>query len=108
MTVWVPFPAPEASPVCPSAVEPHRSVAIAMCRVILSYWKHESLEPVLLLTFIELVRFLQMHSSAGRVSLLKIEFRQPPMNDGTARIEIERTSILVDRPSVHFLVRVGR
>jgi hypothetical protein len=34
MTVWVPFAAPEASPVCPSAAEPYRNVAIRKYRVL--------------------------------------------------------------------------
>ena len=33
MTFWVPFPAPELVPVCPSAAEPHRNVAMRTYRV---------------------------------------------------------------------------
>jgi hypothetical protein len=34
MTVWVPFAGPEASPICPSAAEPHRNVMIREYRVL--------------------------------------------------------------------------
>ena len=34
---------------------------------------------------LELVRFLRMQSGAGRVSLLLIEFRQAPVDDGAAQ-----------------------
>src|SRR4051812_29291511 len=34
MTDGLPFDAPEVSPVCPSAVEPHRNAVVSKCRVI--------------------------------------------------------------------------
>jgi hypothetical protein len=37
MTFWAPFTAPELLPVCPSAAEPHRNVAVRTYRVPLSY-----------------------------------------------------------------------
>src|ERR1017187_2197411 len=62
--------------------------------------------PGLPLAFFEFVRFLRMQSGAGRVCLLQIEFRQPPADDGAARIEIERAPIRVDSQRVHLFGRV--
>jgi hypothetical protein len=45
MTVWVPFVAPEASPVCPSAAEPHRNVVSRKYRVAFILLRISGYEP---------------------------------------------------------------
>src|ERR1035437_7042839 len=47
----------------------------------------QQIRTILPLALLELVRFLRMQRGAGRVSLLSIEFRQAPVDDGAARID---------------------